>query len=189
VHRNSCVVGPHHGRLKGQFPLQVVQRSEKFGRSLHPVAHGASRNVDARTRENVFQAVQRKMIAELADDYFRDQPRPGDAARNGPWRQRGRGDAVLATTASVFRPYVNMGFQLGRHIFQFPRDVFTDAVHRAATARTGFLFIRQVMLVADLPQLIPIDLTPLATTMAFDFGFGFLVPRRGVFRFVGRRRV
>ena len=42
---------------------------------------------------------------------------------------------------------------------------------------------------ADLPQLVPIDLAPLTTAMAFDFGFGFLVPRRGVFRFVGRRRV
>ena len=69
-------------------------------------------------------------------------------------------DTVLATTASVFGPRVDMGFQLGRLIFQFPRDVFTDTVHCAATAGADFFFIREVVLVVDLPQLVPIDLAP-----------------------------
>lgn len=44
------------------------------------------------------------------------------------------------------------------------------------------------MLVVDLTQLVPIDLTPLATAMAFDFGSDFFVRSRGVFQFVDRRR-
>ena len=45
------------------------------------------------------------------------------------------------------------------------------------------------MLMADLPQLVPIDLAFLAAAMAFDFGFSFLVRSRGVFQLVGRRWV
>jgi hypothetical protein len=44
------------------------------------------------------------------------------------------------------------------------------------------------VLVANLPQLVPIDLAPLAATMALYFRFGFLVRSRGVFRLIGSRR-
>ena len=105
---------------------------------------------------------------------------------NRPWRKGSRRNAVLALAAGVFGPGVNVSFQLGRLEFQFPRDVFADAIHRAATAGADFFFIRQVVLVVDLPQLIPIDLAPLAAAMAFDFGS--LAWSGEVFRFVGRRR-
>lgn len=85
------------------------------------------------------------------------------------------------------RRYV--GFQLGRLKLQFSRDVLADAVHRTTTARAYLFFIREVVLMVDLPQLIPIDLAPLAAAMAFDFGFDFFVGSREVFRLVGRRWV
>jgi hypothetical protein len=114
---NPCVVGPHHGRLKNQFPLHLVQRPEKFGRGFHPIAHSASRNMHAITGQNVFQAVQRQRPtlrvgarAELADDHFRNQPRPGDAAWNRSWRKGSRRNAVLTITASILGPRVDMGF-------------------------------------------------------------------------------
>ncbi|MFH1922356.1 MAG: hypothetical protein ABIP48_21040 [Planctomycetota bacterium] len=66
------------------------------------------------TCKDVFQAMQRKMIAELADDHFRDQTQAGDAAWNRPWWKGSRRNAVLATTASVFGPHVDVSFQLGR---------------------------------------------------------------------------
>jgi hypothetical protein len=114
------------------------------------------------------------MIAKLTNDHFRDQTRAGYAAWNRPWRQWSRRNAVLAITASVFEPHVDMGLELGRLEFQFPRDVFADAVHRAATG-ADFFFIRQVVLVVDLPQLIPIDLAILAAAMALYFSFDSLV--------------
>jgi len=42
--------------------------------------------------------------------------------------------------------------------------------------------------VADLPQVVPIDLTLLATTMTLDFGFGFRLQGR-LIRGIGYRRV
>ena len=112
------------------------------------------------------------MIAELAHNHFRDQTGTGDAAWYRPWWQGSRLDAVLATTASVFGPHVKVSFQLRPLEFQLPRDVLTDAVHRAATARTLPFFFRQVVGVHDLWQIVPIDLAFLAATaMAFDFDF------------------
>jgi len=57
-----------------------------------------------------------------------------------------------------------MGFQLRRLQFQFTRDILADAVHPSATARANLLFFRQVVLVADLRQLVPVDLAFLAPT-------------------------
>ena len=102
------------------------------------------------------------MIAELADDHLGDQPRPGDAAGNRPLRKRSRTDSLLAAAAGVFRADVDVGFQLRRLQLQFPRDVLADAVHLPATARADLLFFRQVVLMADLRQLVPVDLAFLA---------------------------
>ena len=57
-----------------------------------------------------------------------------------------------------------MGFQLRRLQLQFSRDVLADAVHLSATAGADLLFFRQVMLMADLRQLVPVDLAFLAAT-------------------------
>ena len=104
------------------------------------------------------------MIAELADDYLGDQPRPSDAAGNRPRRKSSRTDARFTAAAGVFRPDVNMGLQLRRLQFQFSRDILADAVHRSATAGAELLFFRQIMLVTDLRQLIPVDFAFLAAT-------------------------
>ena len=107
------------------------------------------------------------MIAELTDDHFCDQTRPGDAAWNRPrWKRSGR-DAVLTTPAGVFRADMDMGFQLRWLKLQFTRNVLTNTVHPSAAARTVLFFFAQVVLVADLRQLVPVDLAILtATAMA-----------------------
>ena len=115
------------------------------------------------------------MITEFADVHSCDQARPSDATWNRPWWKRSRRDAVLATTASVLGPHVDVSFQPGRLKLEFSRDILTNAVHRLATARAHLFFIIQIMVVDDLSQFLPIDLTLLATTMALDFGFGFLL--------------
>ncbi len=55
-----------------------------------------------------------------------------------------------------------MGFQFRRLKFQFTRDVLANAIHRQATAGAHFFFFRQVVLVVDLRQLVPVDLAFLA---------------------------
>ena len=102
------------------------------------------------------------MVAELADQHLGDQARPGDAAGNRPLRKRSRTDSLFAAAAGVFRTDVDVGFQLRRLQFQFPRDVLADAVHLPAAARADLLFFRQVVIMADLRQLVPVDLAFLA---------------------------
>ena len=174
--------GPHHGGLQNPLALEIVQRPKERSCGLHPAAQRAAGQIHAMTRENVFQAIQRKMIAELADDHLRDQTGSSDAAWDWPWCNGSRGDAVLAPTASVLGSHVDMSFQLGRLKFQLPSDVFTDAVHRATTARAHLFFVGQVVLMANLPQLVPINFAFLTTTMAFDFDLSVLVRSGGVFR-------
>jgi hypothetical protein len=78
--------------------------------------------------------MQRQMIAELTDDHFGDQPRPGNAAWNRPWWKWSGRDAVFAEAAGVFRSDVDVGFQLRWLKLQFTRNVLTNAVHPSATA-------------------------------------------------------
>ena len=107
------------------------------------------------------------MIAELADNHLGDQARPGNAPGDRPRGKRSRTHAIFAAAAGVFRADVDVGFQLRRLQLQFPRDVLADAVHPPATARADLLFFRQVVLMADLRQLVPVDLALLtAATMA-----------------------
>ena len=83
---------------------------------------------------------------------------------------------------------MNVSFQLRRLVFQFARDIFTNAVHGAATTRTGLFFGVQVVLVANLTQLVPIDFPFLRRRWRWDFNFGFFARGRGVFRRVCCRR-
>ena len=113
------------------------------------------------------------MIAELTDDHFGDQTRPGDAAWYRPRWKRSRRDAVLTTPAGVFRADMDMGFQLRWLKFQFTRNVLTNTVHPSAAARAVLFFFGQVVLVAYLRQLVPVDLAILtATAMALPLPFG-----------------
>lgn len=109
-HGDMRVVGPHHGGLENPLALEFVQRTKEIRHGLHPVAQGAARQVDPVPCENVFQSIQRQMIAEFTDEHFRNQARPGDAAWNRPWRQRRCRDAILATRASVLGADVNVSF-------------------------------------------------------------------------------
>ena len=69
---------------------------------------------------------------------------------------------------------MNVSFQLGRLVFEFSRDVFTDAVHLVSAARTHLFFRFQVVVVWDLMQLVPVNLAILPAAMALNIGFGLL---------------
>ena len=97
--------------------------------------------------EDVFQPVQRQVIAELADYDLGDQPGTGDAPSNRSRRRRGTGYAVLTVAASVLGPDVFVEFQLGRLVFQDSRGIFADTVLRPPAATAGLLLIGQVQFV------------------------------------------
>ena len=188
-HGDMRVVGPHHGGLENPLALEFIQRTEEIRDGLHPVAQGAPRQVDPVPRENVFQSIQRQMIAEFTDEHLRDQTRPGNAAWNRSRRQRSCRDTILTTRASVLGTDVNVSFELGRLVLQFPRDVLADALHRPPTARARLVFLLEVVVVANLRQLVPVDLALLAAAMGFHFVAGFWIWRGGHWRLAQERRV
>ena len=81
--RHGGVVGPDHRRLQHQGLLQRRQRLEHRGGVADPVAQRAPRQVDAVSRQDIFESIQRQVIGELADDHEGDQPGPGHAAGVG----------------------------------------------------------------------------------------------------------
>jgi hypothetical protein len=129
------------------------------------------------------------MIAEFTDKHFCNETRPGDAAWNRPRRQRRCRDAVLATRAGVLGTDVNVSFELGRLVLQFPRDILADALHRPPTARARLVFLLEVVVVVNLMELAPVDLAFLAAAMSFEFAAGFRIRRGGHWQLVGQRRV
>src|SRR5882757_5723863 len=156
--------GEHqHGRLERQLFLPLVEWPQQFGRRLHPVAQRTARDVQAVAREEVFLTVKRQMVAELGDDDLSDQPRSGDAAS---YRSLGRcrtRHAVFAVSASVLGSYVDMHFQLRRHILQNAALVLADAVFRPAAARALLVRFAQVMLVPIVRQLVEVEFPATAT--------------------------
>ena len=60
---------------------------------------------------------------------------------------------------------MNVDDQFGWLKFELPRDVLADTNHLAAAARARFFFIRQVVLMANLRQFIPVNLASPATLM------------------------
>ena len=91
--------------------------------------------MDAAPDKNVFQAIERQVIAKLADDNFGDEPGTGDAAGNRSGRRRRAGHAVLAIAASILAPHILMHFQPGGDMFQNRRHVFADAILRGVRSR------------------------------------------------------
>ena len=106
----------------------------------------------------------------------------------------GRGSTGAAETPflqqrqAYLGSHVDVSLKLGRLIFQFSGDVLANPVHLATTARALLFFRLQVVIMANLPELVPVNLPLLAAAMAFDFGFGFLL-RRGLFCVGGHRDV
>jgi len=71
-HRDIRVIGPHDLRLKNPLTLEIIQGLKEASRGFDPVTQRASRQIHPVTCENVFQAIEWKVIGELADDDLRD---------------------------------------------------------------------------------------------------------------------
>ena len=85
------------------------------------------------TGEDVFLAIERQMVAKLADDDLRNQSGAGDASRDRPLRGRRTRHPIFAVAARVLRPHVLVHFQLRRDVFENPGDLLADPVLRAGS--------------------------------------------------------
>ena len=73
--RHGRVVRMHGARLKDPLLHPCHQRPGEFSGSLEPRAHRATGNLHVLPRKDVFQAVKRQMVAQLAGGHERQQPR------------------------------------------------------------------------------------------------------------------
>ena len=125
--RHGGVVGPDHRRLQYQVLLQRRQRLEHGGGVADPVAERAPRQIDAVSRQDIFESIERQVIGELADDHEGDQPGPGHAAGRRLGRDRRAGDAVAAPRAGVLGQDVDADLQPGRDELELAGLILADA--------------------------------------------------------------
>jgi predicted nucleic acid-binding protein len=88
------------------------------------------------TSEDLRLAIERGVVAILADQHLSEQRRRREAAGDRPLRRRHLRHGA-AGPAGVFRPDDAQHAELRRHPVQYLGLALADAVHRAAAARAG----------------------------------------------------
>jgi hypothetical protein len=94
------------------------------------------------------------MIGELADDDEGDQAGSGDAPRDGLGRDRRAGHAVAAGGAGVLGQDVDVDVELSRDELERAGLILSDAPHRFAAAGAGRLRLGQIVLDADVIEMV-----------------------------------
>ena len=94
------------------------------------------------------------MVGELADDDEGDQAGPGDAPRDGLGRDRRAGHAVATLGAGVLGQDVDLDFQPSRDELELAGLILADAPHWFAAAGAGLLGLGQIVLDADVVEMI-----------------------------------
>ena len=124
--------------------------------------------------QDIFESVEREVVGELADQHEGDQPRAGDPSRYRLGGHRRAGHAVAALRAGVLGQDVDRHFELRRDEFELAGEVLADALFRAAAAGAGLLGLGQVVLDADVGEMVERGSPPGACRL------GRLRRRRGV---------
>jgi len=110
-------------------------------------------------REDLFQAIERQVVVELADRDKGDQPRPGESLVDRLLRLRG-GDNLrrvpcgIARLAGIFMADVPQHFEAGRQVFELLADLLADTATGLAAARTRLLFFAKVVFDLDPRQML-----------------------------------
>ena len=94
------------------------------------------------------------MVGELADHHEGDQAGAGDAPRHGLGGDRRAGHAVAAARAGVLGQDVDADLELGRDELELAGEVLADPMLHAAAAGAGLLGLGQVVLDADVREVI-----------------------------------
>ena len=94
------------------------------------------------------------MVGELAVHHEGDQAGAGDPTRNGLGWDRRAGHAVATLGAGVLGQDVNLHLQPRRDEIEFAGLVFADACFGAAAAGAGLLGFGQIVLDADVGEMI-----------------------------------
>ena len=119
---------------------------------MYPVTQCRSRDMQAVPHQNVFTAIQRHMVAALADNQRRQQTRTGNALFDGLRRSHGGGDSALAAGAGILLQMVIVHFQRSRHEVQQTTHVFADAGLLAAARITDLLVLSDIVMMLELWQ-------------------------------------
>ena len=116
-----------------QFPAQGIhERLQRHATLTHPAAQRGTGNRQARPAIDGFLAVQRQVVAILADQHVRQQPRGGDPLVDDARRHRRLLDA-FAVRAGPDATLVVLDEEGTRDVTQFPALVIAHVFERAAT--------------------------------------------------------
>ena len=116
-----------------QFPAQGIhERLQRHTTLTHPAAQRGTGNRQARPAIDGFLAVQRQVVAILADQHVRQQPRGGDPLVDDARRHRGLFDA-FAVRAGPDATLVVLDEEGTRDVTQFLALVIAHVFERAAT--------------------------------------------------------
>jgi hypothetical protein len=115
---------------------RLNQRRGNPHRFADPVCHHCAVEIDPLAGINASLAVQRRVIAVLADEDVREQPGAWPAALDRQRRHRHLHHA-LADPAGKRRPDVPNDLEAAGDVIQHLADILADLAHRAAACGAG----------------------------------------------------
>jgi hypothetical protein len=124
--RYGGVIGVNDPQPQHILDHQIVERSERFGGGSHPATHGAAADADAMPRQELFQAIQRKMVAVFANDDVRQQTPTGEPLVDRLRRLTGQSDTLFTLTAGILKADVLDHEQRRRLVFELFAGLLTD---------------------------------------------------------------
>ena len=125
----------HRSRQEQRFQ-SIPKRGEVESCATHPIAQGRLRERDAAPGCNLFNAVEREVIAKLADQNPGQKTRGRHTAFDQSWSNGSSGDR-LAMPAGILGTDVSVNREFGRLDTQLISDIFADLNLLLATASTG----------------------------------------------------
>ncbi len=160
LHRHAGVVGVDHLRLPHAIAHQIDQRLDQVRAGEHPRAHRAAGDVDLLTLEDLFESVERQVVAELAGDDVREQAGTGQTFVDRLLGLVGEGDVRapgvgVARFAGVLHSLVDDDLERRGDELQLLAGLSADARPWRSTTtsanRTGFV-TRRFLGVGDNPN-------------------------------------
>ena len=169
LHGNACFVGVDCTRLFHVFAHERDERLEQLCSRLQPRAHRAPRDAHAGTLEDMFETIERQVVAELAGDHISKQARTSQPLVDRLRRLRGLLDLQLdrrgfAAFAGVGVADVPQHLERRGQVFELFPDFLADPMSHLAAAGARLLGVGQVVLDVEARQMVGQLLTTVPLT-------------------------
>src|ERR1700674_1490599 len=145
-HRDRRVVGLNDARSQQIAPHPLDERTDQLGRLRHPAAERRARQRHAVATVDLCLAVERLMVAVLADRDLRQQTRAWESLLDRLRRLRGARDRLLAALASEHPAHVLDDLERGWRVVELLRDFLADLRELRAARRATTLVLGQRVL-------------------------------------------